>query len=395
MVEPMTQGLLNVQWWEALLAALALTHVTIAAVTVYLHRAQAHRALDLHPAVSHFFRFWLWLTTGMVTREWVSIHRKHHARCETPDDPHSPQVLGIRRVLWQGAELYKAAARDPDITDRYGHGTPDDWIERRLYTPRRNLGIILMLLIDLLLFGAWGITVWAVQMIWIPFFAAGVINGIGHYWGYRNYQSPDAATNISPWGILIGGEELHNNHHAFPSSARLSSKWWEFDVGWLYIRLMALLGLARVKKTAPELTIIQGKQTIDMDTLKAVVVSRMHVLANYAHDVLAPVSRKELCESADSCRKLYRQTRKLLLSEESRLDETARRRLQQILAQSQNLRTVYQFRQQLQAVWERTATSQEQLLGSLQEWCHRAEATGIQALEDFSHRLRGYALKPT
>ncbi len=391
----MSQGLLQIQWWQALLAALALTHVTIVGVTVFLHRAQAHRALELHPAVSHVFRFWLWLTTGMVTREWVAIHRKHHARCETPEDPHSPQVLGIRKVLWQGSELYRAAAADAAIAERYGHGTPDDWLERRLYSPHRSLGIALMLLVDVLLFGAWGITVWAIQMIWIPFFAAGVINGIGHYWGYRNYQSPDAATNITPWGILIGGEELHNNHHAFPGSARLSSKWWEFDIGWMYIRILSLLGLARVKKVAPEITVIQGKKTVDMDTLKAVVVSRMHVLSNYAHDVLAPVSKMELCNSADSCRRMYRQARKLLLSEESRLDEKARRRLQQILEQSQNLRTVYQYRRQLQAVWERTAGSQEQLLDSLQEWCRRAEDTGIQALEEFSRRLRGYTLRAT
>ncbi len=391
----MSQGLLQIQWWQALLAALALTHVTIVGVTVFLHRAQAHRALELHPAVSHVFRFWLWLTTGMVTREWVAIHRKHHARCETPEDPHSPQVLGIRKVLWQGSELYRAAAADAAIAERYGHGTPDDWLERRLYSPHRSLGITLMLLVDVLLFGAWGITVWAIQMIWIPFFAAGVINGIGHYWGYRNYQSPDAATNIAPWGILIGGEELHNNHHAFPGSARLSSKWWEFDIGWMYIRILSLLGLARVKKVAPEITVIQGKKTVDMDTLKAVVVSRMHVLSNYAHDVLAPVSKMELCNSADSCRRMYRQARKLLLSEESRLDEKARRRLQQILEQSQNLRTVYQYRRQLQAVWERTAGSQEQLLDSLQEWCRRAEDTGIQALEEFSRRLRGYTLRTT
>ncbi len=391
----MSQGLLQIQWWQALLAALALTHVTIVGVTVFLHRAQAHRALELHPAVSHVFRFWLWLTTGMVTREWVAIHRKHHARCETPEDPHSPQVLGIRKVLWQGSELYRAAAADAAIAERYGHGTPDDWLERRLYSPHRSLGITLMLLVDVLLFGAWGITVWAIQMIWIPFFAAGVINGIGHYWGYRNYQSPDAATNITPWGILIGGEELHNNHHAFPGSARLSSKWWEFDIGWMYIRILSLLGLARVKKVAPEITVIQGKKTVDMDTLKAVVVSRMHVLSNYAHDVLAPVSKMELCNSADSCRRMYRQARKLLLSEESRLDEKARRRLQQILEQSQNLRTVYQYRRQLQAVWERTAGSQEQLLDSLQEWCRRAEDTGIQALEEFSRRLRGYTLRAT
>jgi stearoyl-CoA desaturase (delta-9 desaturase) len=386
-------GLLDAEWWQALLAALALTHATIATVTVYLHRAQAHRALDLHPAVSHFFRFWLWLTTGMVTREWVSIHRKHHARCETPDDPHSPQLLGLRKVLWQGAELYQAAAEDRAMVERYGHGTPDDWLERHLYTPHRNRGILLMLLIDLMLFGVWGLTVWAVQMVWIPFWAAGVINGVGHYWGYRNYESPDAATNILPWGILIGGEELHNNHHAFPSSARLSSKWWEFDLGWLYIRTLETLGLARVKKQAPRLTVVPGKQVVDLETVKAVIVSRMHVLSHYAREVLVPVSKSELCDSAESCQRLYRRTRRLLLRGDSQLDDAARKWLGRVLEQSQNLSTVYQFRQRLQAVWERTAGSQEQLVKALQDWCRQAEASGIQSLQEFSHRLRGYALR--
>lgn len=390
----MSNGLLDVQWWEALLAALLLTHITIAAVTVYLHRAQAHRALELHPVISHFFRFWLWLSTGMVTKEWVAIHRKHHARCETAEDPHSPQVLGIKKVLWQGAELYRVASRDSSITERYGHGTPDDWVERRIYTGKRDYGLALMLLIDLLLFGAWGLTIWAIQMVWIPFWAAGVINGLGHYWGYRNFESRDAATNVSPWGILIGGEELHNNHHAFPGSARLSSKWWEFDIGWMYIRLMSFVGLARVKKQAPRPVYVQGKEVVDMDTLKAVVISRMHVLADYARDVLKPVTKTELCTSEESCRKVYRQAKRLLMREESRLDEKARLKLHKILDQSQNLQTVYQYRQRLQELWERTANNQEQLLNALQEWCRQAESTGIQSLEEFSQRLRGYSLKP-
>ena len=388
----MLDGLLDLSWWQIALATLALTHVTIASVTIFLHRAQAHRALDLHPAISHFFRFWLWLTTGMVTKEWVSIHRKHHARCETAEDPHSPQVLGINEVLWRGSELYRNAAADPEIGERFGRGTPDDWLERHVYTPYSARGIVLMLAIDLLLFGVLGLTVWAVQMIWIPFWAAGVINGIGHYWGYRNYESPDAATNIVPWGIIIGGEELHNNHHAFPSSAKLSSKWWEFDIGWLYIRLLSAVGLARVKKVAPSPEIVVGKDKVDMDTLRAVIVARMHVLARYAHDVLMPVSRSELCKSESSCRRLQRQAKKLLLKSESSLDAEARSRLRHILEQSQTLQTVYQYRQRLRDLWERTASSQEALLQSLQDWCKQAEQTGIQSLEDFARTLRGYTL---
>jgi len=387
-------GILDLSVWQVLLVGLVLTHITIVAVTVFLHRAQAHRALDLHPVVSHFFRFWLWLTTGMVTREWVAVHRRHHAKCETPEDPHSPKVLGLRKVLTEGAELYSETAEDPQIIARYSHGTPDDWIEKHVYGRYSWQGVGLMLILDLLLFGVYGITLWAVQMLWIPVFAAGVINGIGHFWGYRNFESPDAATNIVPWGILIGGEELHNNHHAFPSSARLSSKWWELDMGWFYIRLLSIIGLARVKKVAPEPRVIAGKGSVDMDTLRAVISGRMHVAARYAREVLAPVTRAELCRSERHCRRLYRRTQRLLVLEGARLDERAKQRLEQVLAQSQTLETVYQFREQLRDLWERTAPNQEALLKSLQDWCQQAEDTGIQALETFARNLRGYTLTP-
>jgi stearoyl-CoA desaturase (delta-9 desaturase) len=385
-------GILDLPLWQVVVATLILTHITIVSVTVFLHRAQAHRALELHPAVSHFFRFWLWLTTGMVTREWVAVHRRHHAKCETPDDPHSPQVLGLRKVLTEGAELYGKATENPETVARYGHGTPDDWVERNVYSRFRWQGVGLMLILDVLLFGVYGITVWAVQMLWIPLFAAGVINGVGHFWGYRNFESPDAATNIVPWGILIGGEELHNNHHAFPSSARLSSKGWELDVGWLYIRTLSALRLARVKKVAPEPVVIPGKGHVDMDTLRAVIVGRMHVFARYTREVLAPVSRAELCRSERHCRSLVRRAERLLARDAARLDASARERLEQVLARSQSLATVYQFREQLRDLWERAAPSQEALLKSLQDWCQQAEATGIQALETFSRNLRGYSL---
>ncbi|MCB1722565.1 MAG: fatty acid desaturase [Chromatiaceae bacterium] len=386
----MIDGLLDLNPWQLVLVALALTHVTIVSVTVYLHRCQAHRALDLHPVLAHFFRFWLWLTTGMVTSEWVGIHRRHHARCETPDDPHSPQVLGLSKVLWEGAELYRAASVQPDLVERYAHGTPDDWIERRLYKPFNFVGVGVMLVVDVALFGVLGVALWAVQMIWIPFFAAGVINGVGHYWGYRNYESPDAATNIVPWGILIGGEELHNNHHAFPSSAKLSSRWWEFDVGWLYIRLFELLRLARVRRIARAPELDAAKAVIDMDTVKAVVVHRMHVLANYARDVIKPVADAELCHSEVACRRMARQARRLLVREVESLDAGSRQRLQSILERSQVLAKVHRSRQQLKQVWERTASSQEALLAALQQWCREAEGSGIKALEDFARSLRSY-----
>ena len=386
----MHDGLLDLSWWQLVLVTLALTHVTIVTVTVFLHRCQAHRALDLNPVLSHFFRFWTWVATGMVVSEWVGIHRKHHARCETEDDPHSPQTRGLSKVLWEGAELYQEAARDQAMVSRYSHGTPNDWLERHVYGRLRWQGVALMLIADVILFGVAGVAVWAIQMVWIPFFAAGVINGIGHYWGYRNFESPDAATNISPWGILIGGEELHNNHHAFPSSAKLSAKWFEFDIGWMYIRLFELLGLARVRRVARAPEIAVGKQVVDMDTVKAVIGHRMHVLASYAREVIKPVTRKELCTDEGSCRKLYRQAKQLLVRDQARLDEASRRRLADILHRSQTLATVHQYRQQLQQVWERRASSQEALLHALQEWCQHAEATGIKALEEFAQRLRGY-----
>jgi stearoyl-CoA desaturase (delta-9 desaturase) len=390
----MLDGIADLSLWQALLAALALTHVTIAAVTIYLHRHQAHRALDLHPVVSHFFRFWLWLTTGMVTREWVAIHRKHHAKCETADDPHSPQVRGIRKVLWEGAELYQAEAANAETLEKYGHGTPSDWLERNLYGRYNTIGIGLMLLIDLLLFGLAGIAVWGIQMLWIPFFAAGVINGIGHWWGYRNYEVPDASSNIVPWGILIGGEELHNNHHTFASSAKLSSKWWEFDIGWAYIRLMSLFRLARVRKVAAKPLLDPGKAMVDMDTLVAIISNRFQVMSRYGRDVLKRVHRDEMRRAGSRSRPLLRKGRRLLMRDESLIDEQAQRQLDSILNDSQHLATVYRFKQHLQALWRRSADSNEHLLQALQEWCRQAEASGIHALQDFVRVLRSYSLQP-
>lgn len=386
-------GILDASPWQAVLVTLALTHITIAAVTIYLHRAQAHRALELHPAVAHFFRFWLWLTTGMITREWVAVHRRHHAKCETAEDPHSPQVLGLRKVLLEGAELYAGAAREPQTLARFGHGTPDDWLERKLYSRFHWQGLGLMLILDVLLFGLYGPIIWAVQMLWIPLWAAGVINGVGHYWGYRSYESPDASTNIVPWGIVVGGEELHNNHHAFPSSAKLSSKPWELDLGWLYIRGLRALGLARVKKIAPELRVVPGKPLVDMETLRAVVVSRMHVFARYTKEVLTPVSRDELCRDSGQGRRLAHHSARLLAREPGRLDGAARQRLEQILAQSQTLATVHQFGERLKGIWAHSSASQETLLRALQDWCQQAESTGIQALERFAENLRGFSLE--
>ena len=389
--------LFDLPWWGYVLTALALTHVTIAAVTIYLHRCQAHRALDLHPAVSHFFRFWLWLTTGMVTKEWTAIHRKHHARCETADDPHSPPVLGIRKVLSDGAELYRAEAKKQETLDKFGSGTPDDWLERHVYTRHSALGIYLMMAINVGLFGPLGLTIWAVQMAWIPVTAAGIINGIGHYWGYRNYAADDASTNILPWGILIGGEELHNNHHSYASSARLSSKWYEFDIGWLYIRSMQMVGLAKVKKIAPKIRFDWAKRKCDLDTLQAVITHRFDVMGKYGR-----MLKRAYKEEIDKIRLAYQQQghdssalgriRHWLHLDVASLQEQEKQALQQALQHSVRLQTIYQLKQELSAIWQRSAASQEQLLKSLEDWCRRAEASGIQALEEFSYRLRCYRM---
>ncbi|OUD16017.1 DesA family fatty acid desaturase [Thioflexithrix psekupsensis] len=388
----MLHGLLDLPVWALVAITLIFTHITIAAVTIFLHRHQAHRALDLHPIISHFFRFWLWLTTGMMTREWVAIHRKHHAACETPEDPHSPQIFGIQRVLWQGAELYRASAKDKALLEKYGNGTPNDWIERHLYTPYSLIGVLVMLFIDVLLFGVLGLTIWAVQMVWIPFFAAGVVNGLGHWWGYRNYECADASTNLCPWGILIGGEELHNNHHTFASSAKLSSRPWEFDIGWFYIQLLAKLGLAQVKKVAPPA--IKLNPNPRLEDVCSLLHQRFPVMLQYAQQVIDHVYRQELKHANGDSRTLLKRARALLIREESLLDDQEKSHLQHILAQNHALETVYQYRLRLQNLWQHTTANQELLLQSLQEWCRQAEASGVQALQEFAQLLRRYTNMP-
>ncbi len=385
-------GLIELPIWGYILVTLVMTHITIAGVTIYLHRNQAHRALDLHPIVSHFFRFWLWLTTGMDTKQWVAIHRKHHARVETPEDPHSPQVEGIGKVLLEGTELYRKEAKNAETMARFGHGTPDDWMERNVYKPYTSRGYVLMLLTDVVLFGPIGITIWAVQMLWIPIFAAGVINGIGHWGGYRKFETADASTNIMPWGILIGGEELHNNHHAFASSAKFSVQWWEFDLGWLYIRVFQALGLARVKKLPPKTVLVPGKKAPDADTLAAVIANRLQVMSTYARTVLARVYQDELRRADGQRRNVLKRARSLLGREESRLTAEARKRIEAVLNTSHALKVSYQFKRRLQAIWQERTASHEGLIRALQDWCREAEATGIRALQDFARTLPHYSM---
>jgi len=389
----LAHGLAPLPWWGYVVVALVLTHITIAGVTLYLHRSQAHRAVDLHPVVSHFFRFWLWLTTGMVTKEWAAIHRKHHAKCETAEDPHSPQVYGINRVLWLGVFLYVKESYNKETLERYGHGTPDDWMERNVYTRHAMAGILSMLTIDLLAFGLVpGALIWLTQIAWIPFWAAGVINGVGHFFGYRSYGVADASTNIVPWGILIGGEELHNNHHAFASSAKLSSKWYEFDIGWMYIRVMEMLGLATVKKLAPRPRFAEPKPAADLDTLHAVIANRYDVLSRYAKSIRRTyadeVERLKHWSPRDA--EVLRSLKRVLLRGQAAAGAEGTR-LAEALKNSRALATVIAMRDELAALWERSSASKEQLLRQLQDWCHRAEASGIAPLVDFSQRLRSYA----
>jgi stearoyl-CoA desaturase (delta-9 desaturase) len=388
----MVFGFLNLSFWGYILALVVLTQITIASVTIYLHRNQSHRALTLHPIISHFFRFWLWMTTGMVTADWVAIHRKHHASSDVEGDPHSPVVFGIKKVFWQGAELYRVARKDHEMVAKYSHGTPKDWVERTIYSRHSSKGIISMLFIDLFLFGVPGITIWAIQMIWIPFFAAGVVNGIGHHWGYRNFECPDAARNIFPVGFWIGGEELHNNHHTFASSAKFSVKWWEFDMGWFYIRILAFLGLAKVKKLPPKLARDEGKCHIDLDTVKAVISNRFQVMSNYYKIVIRPILKAEKSNKRETkeAKKLFQRAGSLLRREDKLLTPKAKSRRDSLLEACEQLRVVYAYKQSLQNIWLKTATTQKELIESLQQWCRQAEESGLDVLRQFAQQLKGY-----
>ena len=393
LINLLANGLLGASWWQVLLFALVATHITIASVTIFLHRAQAHRALELHAIPSHFFRLWLWLTTGMVTKEWAAIHRKHHAKCETEDDPHSPQTRGIKAVLLTGSEMYRAEAKNLETLEKFGHGTPDDWIERNLYTRYSWQGVGVMLLIDIGLFGAIGAAVWALQMAWIPITAAGIINGIGHWWGYRNFEAADASTNISPWGILIGGEELHNNHHTYPTSAKLSVKPYEFDIGWAYIRGLEMLGLAKVRKIAPQLKLGAVKPVADDQTLEAIIANRYEVMAKYARNLrhAAHVEVERLkSEGAASAGRLadMKLAKRWLHRDEDKIPSDVKAQLAQAVEHSPRLAKLVVMREELRLLWTRTNVSAEQLVVDLQAWCKSAEESGIAALQEFALKLR-------
>jgi len=389
----MFSGILNLPWWGDLLAGLVLVQITIAGVTLYLHRSQAHRALELHPVVSHFFRFWLWLTTGMITKEWAAIHRKHHAKCETEDDPHSPRIHGINKILFTGVVMYVKEFHKPETMSRYGHGTPEDWVERNVYTPLNKWGVVLLAAIDLLLFGPIpGAIIYVAQIAWIPFWAAGVINGVGHYFGYRNFQTDDDSTNMVPWAAWIGGEELHNNHHAYPTSAKFSLRWYEFDLGWAYIRVLQSLGLATVRKQAPKVKLDPSKFEVDAQTLQAVIMHRYDVMMNYAKSVkhAARLEIAALREKGSDCTTL-KSVRRWLHLDDAVVPAKHRAAINLLVETNPRLKTTLAMREELARIWERSTLSTEQLVHQLKDWCERAEKSGVEPLVAFSRRLRCYA----
>lgn len=387
------QGLWALSGWETLVYTLVLTHISIVCVTVYLHRCMAHRAMDMHPALAHFFRFWTWFTTATLTNEWVSVHRKHHAKCETEDDPHSPVVKGLKTVLLRGAELYQDEINNQETLDRYGKGCPDDWIERHLYQKYKMLGIFIMLAINIVLLGPIGITVWAVQMLWMPFHAAGVINGVGHALGYRNFECADAARNISPIAIWIGGEELHNNHHTYPNSAKLSVKKWEFDIGWMYISIFSMLGLVKNVRQGPVVHVDKSKLELDWDAAMAAANNRFQIMAKFYSKVIKPVVTEQKVHATDSMKPLFKKAKRLMSREDSLLTDKYRMQLSELVDKDEMLETIYNMKLKLQLVWKKRTASSEELYLAMQEWCKEAEESGIRALQDFAKSLRQYSTK--
>jgi len=391
----LSHGFADLSLLQLGIVTLIVTHTTIVSVTVYLHRHSAHRALELHPVLQHFFRFWLWMTTGMGTLEWTAIHRKHHVKCETEEDPHSPVVKGLGEILWRGTENYRVEAQNQETLEKYGRGCPDDWIERNVYSRFTTGGIASLLIINVLLFGGLGLTLWAIQMMWIPFFAAGVINGIGHWWGYRNFECPDAARNIVPWGILIGGEELHNNHHTYPNSAKLSVKWFELDIGWFWIRLFEILGLAKVISTGPVVERVAEKDVLDKDAAWALLNDRFHVMARYSKEVVRPVMEQEYRKADQATRKLIKKTRRVLCRESSLVGERDRDRINAAVQSSADIALIHELHERLLEIWSKRGGNMEEVINALREWCLEAEESGMQTLHDFADTLKSYATPHT
>jgi len=386
----LNDGLTGASWREILVYVLIVTQLTIFTVTLYLHRSQTHRGVDFHPVLAHLFRFWGWLTTGMVTREWVAVHRKHHAKVETEEDPHSPMIYGIKKVFWDGVSLYRDACQSKQDMEQYGRGTPDDWVERNVYGAHPYWGPTLMLLISLALFGVIGAAIWALQMVWIPFWAAGFVNGIGHWAGYRNFESADTSRNLIPWAFWIGGEELHNNHHAFPSSSKFALRKWEFDIGWAAICGLRAIGLAKVLRVAPSLDVRPNVHLPDAETLKAVLTLRFQAMTDFYRGVVVPTLRDEALHAGESIKAVPRRMRLALADGGRWLDGENHAKLQAVLAKRPTLKIVVDFRTRLVALMEQRGA--EQALKGLQQWIHEAEQSGIRVLQEFAARLKGYSV---
>ena len=383
-------GLVPLPWWGYVILTALWIHVTLMAITLYFHREQAHRSVDLHPALRHFFRFWLWINTGAPTKQWVAVHRKHHALCEREGDPHSPMVYGLKRVVLEGAELYIDEARNTETLEKYGKGTPDDWLERNLYTPHDYAGIALLVVFDIVLFGAAGIIMLAVQLASMPVLAAGIINGVCHAKGYRNFETNDASTNLWPIGLFIGGEELHNNHHAFPTSAKFSLRRGEVDMGWLHLKLFSALGLAKVRRVASEPDLGAARDNPDLDTLRAILINRMHVLRAYMLTVTLPVLKRECEALGDNARSLAPAVRQWLTWQPQMLEESERQQLGELRRELPTFGLVLEFRNELKKLWEGAHTSNERLLEDFRQWCRRAEESGNHYLRDFVAYLRSF-----
>ena len=390
MMDILINGLIDFTWVGYVLYTLVVTHISIVAITLYLHRGVCHSAIEIKPLLAHFFRFWLWLTTSMRTADWVAVHRKHHAKCETIDDPHSPAYYGIETVLLRGADLYHEEKNNPETLEKYSQNCPTDWVEEKIYTGMNNIGILLLFILNIILFGVVGIIIWAIQMAWTPIFAAGGINGAGHYWGYRNYDTSDDSTNMIPLGIVIGGEELHNNHHAFPTAAKFSLKPWEFDLGWMYIKLFSLLGQIKVKRLAPITIINEPSKSLDHETGYALLKSKLTVITNYSKIVLKPLMKHEHKKANGELKRLLNRSKCTLVREPHRITNQENNTLDIIFDKCASLKIAYDLRNKLFDILHSRNLKHDKFIDSINQWCEEARSVGIESLVDFSIWLRGY-----
>lgn len=393
-LEFLENGLLNFSAWQIVLYTFIVVQVTLSGVSLYLHREQTHRGIQMNPVIQHFYRFWLWFTTGMLTKEWVAIHRKHHAYCETEDDPHSPQIHGIKKVLFHGVTLYTAERKNQETMEKYGQGTPNDWIERNIYTRFHYLGIVLLAFMNIALFGVIGLLVYAIQMLWIPFFAAGVINGIGHFFGYRNYRTDDSSRNITRFGFFIFGEELHNNHHAFPSSSKFAHRKGEHDIGWYVILLMNKLGLCKIKKVVPELLVDEQTDDFNGETVKAILTHKFNVLQVYIKDVIKPNLANEYANASKAFNKRIKKFTHNLSLDPQFLKTDIKAKWNSYFEESKTLNTLLQYKAELQAIWDNNSKSVDEMIADFKAWCQKAEQSGNEMLQQFANSLRQYKLQP-